>query len=98
MKTRETGYKDYGFEQGEEKKLKEYCKNSGFSDHELLLNAAIETNPAIASDLYYTIVSGLSYESIDKVRYVPISKGDFYGYQRKCLYIFRDFLRIYGKW
>lgn len=97
LRTREKGYKDYGFEDGEEQHIKEYCRRDDFSDHDLLLKSAISANPCIANDLYYSVVKGLSYEAIDRMRSIPISKADFYGYRRKCLAIFRNWLLFYGK-
>lgn len=98
MKTREKGYTDYGFDCGEEKKLKEYCKNSEFREFDTLLQSAISSNPAIAGDLFYSLLNGLSYDSLEKIKYIPYSKGDFYAYQRRCLSVFRNFLLLYGKW
>lgn len=98
MRKREMGYQEYGFNPGEEKLLKEYCRKSDFSDHNLLLQSAISSNPAIAADLYYSLVTGLSFDKISNFRYIPIPKVDFYGYQRHCLWIFKDLLRLYGKW
>lgn len=98
IRTREMGYDDYGLGPGEDKRLKKYCTSPDFDDHMLLLNSALGANKYLASDLYYSIAKGLSYEDMDRTCYIPISKGDFYGYQRKTLYIFRDMLRLYGKW
>lgn len=97
MRTREKGYKDYGFAEGEEQKVKQYCRGGDFLEHDLLLQSAISANPYIASDLYYSVVKGVSYESIDRIKHIPMSKADFYGYQRKCLAIFRNWLLLYGK-
>lgn len=98
MKLREKSYRDYGFEPGEEKKLKEYCRGPNFSDHKTLIDSAISSNPYIASDLYYSIAGGVSYDDLCKIKHVPIPKVDFYGYQRRCLSIFRNFLLLYEKW
>ena len=98
MKTREKGYKDYGFDQGEEKRLKSYCCRTDFGEHKFLIDSAIASNPVIAADLYFSITGGVSYDDLTKIKYVPISKPDFYGYQRRCLAIFRNFLLMSGKW
>lgn len=98
MRTREKTYKEYGFEQEEGKRLREYCKKEGFCDHDTLLNAAIYSNPSIAGDLFYSLLNGLSYDNLTKIKYIPYSRADFYGYQRLCLSIFRNFLLLYGKW
>ena len=64
MKTRETSYEDYGFDINEAKRLKEYCRSPNFSDHKTLMDSAISANPCIASDLYYSIASGVSYDDL----------------------------------
>lgn len=97
VRTREKGYIDYGFESGEEKKIMNYCSDGHFSEHDILLQAAVSANPCIASDLYYSIVNGVSYEAIEKIKQIPLSKSDFYGYRRKCLGIFKKHSLLYGK-
>ena len=98
MKTRETFYKDYGFEENEDKKLKAYCRSPNFSEQILLHHCALSSNPSLADDLYYSIINKLSYEELSKIKYIPSPKSDFYGYQRKCLRNFRDLLILHGKW
>ena len=98
MKTRETSYADYGFDINEAKRLKEYCRRSEFADHKLLMDSAISANACIAVDLYFSIAGGVSYEDLIKIKYIPLPKSDFYGYQRKCLDIFRRLLLLSGKW
>lgn len=89
---------DYGFDMNEAKRLKEYCRNADFNDHKTLMDSAISSNPSIAADLYYSIVGGVSYDDLSKIKYIPLPKSDFYGYQRRCLATFRNFLLMYGKW
>ena len=98
IRTRRKGYEYYGFEPGEDKRLKKYCSSAEFDEHILLLQAAIEAHKEIAPDLFYSIAKGMSYEDVDRLNYIPITKGDFYGHQRNTLYIFRDMLRMIGKW
>lgn len=98
MRKREMGYQEYGFYPEEEKRLKEYCQKSDFSDHDTLLQAALSANPSIAADLYYSLVTGLSFDKLSNYRYIPIPKVDFYGYQRNCLWIFKDLMILYRKW
>ena len=90
MKTREKGYKDYGFDSDEAKKLKAFCRRPDFAEHKLLIDSAVSANPAIASDLYYSLVNGISYDSLLKIKFIPLPQVDFYGYQRKCISIFRN--------
>lgn len=98
MKTREKGYRDYGFEKDDEKLIKEFCKSNAFTEHDILLQASISANPYIAADLFYSLINGISYDNLSKIKYIPLPKSDFYGYQRKCLSIFRNLLMLLGKW
>lgn len=90
MKTREKGYMDYGFNADEAKKLKEYCRSAQFTEHNMLMQSALSSNQSIASELYYSIARGISYDELTKIKHIPLSKTDFYGYQRKCLAIFKE--------
>lgn len=98
MRVRETSYRDYGFDEGEEKRLKAYCRKKDFSDNKLLLDASEHANPDISDDLYYSIVANVSYDDLCKIKYIPLPKVDFYGYQRKCLRMFRNLLMFNRKW
>lgn len=98
MKTRQMGYADYGFDEKEDKKLKAYCTRPEFEDQILLFHACLEANRYISAVLYFSIANGVSYEDLDRIKYVPISKGDFYGWQRKAMSLFRDMLIMNGKW
>lgn len=98
MRTREKGYADYGFSPGEEKQLKEWCRKPDFSEEFLLLESAKMANKNIFNDIYFSIVKGLSYEKMDEKVYQNIGKGDFYGYQRKTLAIFREALIECGRY
>ncbi len=92
MRTREHGYSHYGFRDGEARELKKWCKSPDFKQNELLMKSAKESNEVISNSIYLSIVKGLSYERIDGMDYIYIGKGDFYGYQRKALAIFRKAL------
>ena len=92
MRKREMSYQEYGFSPGEETDLKHYCRSPDFTDHDTLIQAAISANPSIAADLYYSLVKGLSFDRLNDVRYIPISKVDFYAYQRACLAEFKQML------
>lgn len=101
MRTRYKGYKDYGFDEGgeqkESKRIMEYCRAPGFVYRRELLESAERANEALADDIFYSIMKGLSYDSIVVNSDIPYSKADFYAYRRKCLFLFRDMLRLYGK-
>ena len=90
IKTREKKYTDYGFSMEEAKRLKEYCSSARFTEHKLLMECAIASNPSIAPELCFSIVRGISYDELLKIKHIPLPKADFYGYQRKCLAIFKE--------
>lgn len=100
MRTRHKSYSDYGFKEGEAKQLKLHCRSPGLSEHDkfLLHQASIQSNPSISELVYKSIVCKLSYEDLQDEDYVPIAKADFYGYQRLCLYWFRQFLMFEQRW
>lgn len=79
-------------------KLKEYCRSAEFKYNSKLLQFAIWANPQIAPDIYYAIVRGASYEKLTRAKYIPMLKEDFYGYYRKTLADFRDWLVKSGLW
>lgn len=99
MKTRKMKCSDYGISRTEMTRLKKYCKNyTDDESDELLKDAARAANASIANRLYDSIRNGKSYEKLDRESYMPISKVDFYGYRRKCLYTFKNLLLFCGKW
>lgn len=97
MRTRNAGYKNYGMSKEEANSLMEFCQSPQFCEHELLIKCAEESYQDIAPDLYYSLARGISYDDITKIRYIPLSRSDFYGYRRKCLDVFRRYLVFTGK-
>lgn len=92
IKTREKGYRDYGFEPGEEKRLIRYCRSNEFDRNQELLIYSISANETLANDIYYSIVNDISFEDLTKIKYIPASKNDFYAYRRKTLANMRNWL------
>lgn len=92
MRIREKGYKDYGFEEGEEKKLIQYCRRREFDRSQELLISAISANADLANDIYYSIVNDLSFDDLSKIKYISANKNDFYAYRRKALANMRNWL------
>lgn len=95
MKTRNKGYREYGFENTEEaKRVIKYCRSPDFQFGQELISAAVSANKTIAYDLAYSIVNNLSYRDIAKIKYIPIGEVDFYAYRRKCVANMLDWLRM----
>ena len=89
VRVRESSYSDYGFNPGEERQLQEFCRRPDFAEDALLLECAKKVNPIIGGDLYFSLIRGLSWEQRDKRTMQQYGKGDFYGYRRKALGLFR---------
>ena len=98
MRTRNMKYDDYGFSVGEERRLKAFCQEPGFPEGFLLLESAVKANANISNDLYYSITSGVSYDKLANIKYILISRPDFYGYQRKTLAILKEALIEVGRY
>ena len=62
MRTREATYADYGFKEGEDRQLKQYCLDLELPDKLLLLQCAHECNPMIEDDLFYSISKGVAFQ------------------------------------
>ena len=90
MKRRETYYSDYGLSAEKVKELKNSCKKLSEDESIMLLMCAMVSNKEITPAIYYSLVYGVSYEAIVSIMDIPISKTDFYAYQRYCLSIFND--------
>lgn len=95
MKIRE---ENYGISKEEADSLRKYCQKANIDDQMKLLQYSFDSNPDISSDIYYSLVNGLSYDKMMKARYIPINRYDFYAYQRKCMSMFRQYLVSVGKW
>lgn len=85
MKTRNKSYKDYGFEDGEEKQLINFCKSPDFNAHFKLYVACRYAYEDLSEELLYSLRRGVSYDALEKAKHIPISKTDFYAYRRKAL-------------
>lgn len=96
MRMRDKSYRDYGFKHGEEKYIKYLAREPNYEQRLLLHDSAYEANLAIAEDIIFSIVNGVSYDEIMKIHYIPATRIDFYGYCRKTLALFRDKIIEYG--
>ena len=96
MRLRDKTYRDYGFRHGEEKYIKQLAMQPGYEQRLLLYDSAYEANNALADDVIYSIISGVSYDEIIKIKYIPATRADFYGYCRATLALFREKIREYG--
>lgn len=98
MRTRLMTIQDHGLTKEEVENIKEYCKSRSFADHHLLMQSAQEANVQICAEIYASLVLGVSFEKIDSLRYIPISKTDFYAYRKKTIAIFKGHMIKLGIW
>lgn len=97
MKTRYKGYKDYGFTDGEEKRLMQWVRSVGFKHNHALWTSCRTANPAITDDLYYSLVRNVSYDDLERASIdQTYAKNDFYAYRRKAMGIFREKMKRRG--
>ena len=80
MQTRLKGYADYGLTDKRVKEIMEYCRTS--ADREVIELAAEKANPSIAAYLVESVRERMSYDKLYKKYFIPLCRGDFYGYRR----------------
>ena len=98
MLTRGATYEDYGFSEEESKKFNEICRKLEMRDKILLLQCAAEVYPNIADELYCCIVIGMSYDKMNKKKFVALNRKDFYAYRKKTLAMFRTALKACNRY
>lgn len=86
MGVREKGYHDYGLNEHDVELLKKLCKDKSL--YALVKSAAQNANFDISNEITCSLVSGLSYRTLECRKYIPISEVDFYAYRRKALWLF----------
>ena len=91
---------EYGFEEGEDRQLKQYCLNLELPDKLLLLQCAHECNPMIEDDLFYSISKGVAFQILARKGIDQNYKchADVYGYKRKTLALFKSALQACGRY
>ena len=94
MSIRETYFKDYGISADDVKKIVDYCKDATGYDQQLILQAAQEVYPAIASYLFFNLTTGVGY---DRMGNIPMQRKDFQGYRRKTIETYNRYMILNGK-
>lgn len=106
MRTREKPFSYiwyYTFPDDEEK-VKERCLKGDPEDMKTLREAIRSAAPGIENEIYDSLTKTdergrrIGYVELSKKDYIPVTKADFYGYQRKALAEFYRILRLLGRW
>lgn len=98
MRTRRKYYKDYGLTNEDVLDIKKRVLTMDEEDRNVLWNAAVYTNPCIAKELFASLEKNMTYRELADKDYIPYNYEDFYGYQRKCLVMFRNLLILCGRY
>ena len=97
MNTRDMTYGDYGMDKEDLRKVLDMCQESDITGvQELIYQSAVAANPQIHEALYMSLAFDMSYERVNGIRYVPISKNSFYAYRRRAIANLYDLMRLYG--
>lgn len=94
MTVRETYMKDYLITDRRKKELVQFCRNADSEELVMILHAAIQSNPGLASKLFITLTEGCGYDKINTFSSVPAKKTDYQAYLRKALKILDDMLLL----
>ena len=100
IRTRYMNLSDYGVFQGDDKKLKIYCRNLKTAEERLFLfQCSINAAPGLEIAVYESLTTGDGYRTLERRgRKIPAKEDDFYAYRRKAMAEFYDWLRLTGRW
>lgn len=91
MKTRETSYEDYQISPQEKDVLLKKCRYGDKKTELQLFLAAQESCEEIAAELFLSLRRNVSFERLEMAgATISYNKGDFYGYRRKALFLFKE--------
>lgn len=97
MRTRDKGYGDYDITEEEKNQILSFCRKSGKEDREIIFFALKELPPYIMPYIYISLIDGKSFEKLDALYNIALSKSDFYGYRRKGIEALKRYMLICGK-
>lgn len=93
MQIRLARYEDYKMSEAEAREILEICRAPAFAYRELVVSAAIKSNPYIADSLVKSICDRRSWT---KQMDICIAENSFYGYRRKALAILKPQFEALG--
>ena len=99
MRTREKPFNHiwYSTWKEDEPKVRALCRTAAGYDLDLLHHAIASAAPGIEQPIKDSLTTGIGYVELSKKEYIPVTKADFYAYQRKALAEFYRMLRLLGR-
>lgn len=97
MKLRKATLIDYGVPPDDIPALQSHLRNLSESDKYNLLQVSIKYAPGIESQIYDSIVNSVGYRTMEKIRTVPATENDFYGYKRKVMAEYYHLAKLIGR-
>ena len=91
MRIREMGWKDYNLTSKRVHDLKEYCRDG--NNISMVVRAAAFANLPLSGAIVKSLTTGIGYVELSKREYIPITKVDFYAYQRRAVAILDVLIR-----
>lgn len=100
MRTREKKLIDYeSFFPEEEERLRRRCITAEGYDRDLLFQICQCVAPGLGNYIFASLtIKRNGYDTQMRKVYIPATKADFYGYQRKVLDEFYRMLKLLGRW
>lgn len=97
MNLRKATLTDYGVPPDDIPALQSHLRNLNESDKYNLLQVSIKYAPGIESQIYDSIVNSIGYRTMEKIRTVPATENDFYGYKRKVMAEYYHLAKLIGR-
>ena len=81
----------------EARRIERYLGNATPDERQELLKITTSLDSVVGHDVYYSIVTGISYELLSNVNGVLTSKRNFYMLKDKSIEMFSDYLESQNK-
>lgn len=89
-RTRYKYMRDYKIDSDTEKKILDFCRTAKGEEQEDVLAACVEANQYIAHYIFLNLITGVGYDRMSRIYFIPVQKVDFQGYRRLALKKLRD--------
>lgn len=97
MNLRKATLTDYGVPPDDIPALQSHFRHLDENDKYNLLQVSIKYAPGIEIQIYDSIVNGIGYRTMEKIRTVPATENDFYGYKRKVMAEYYHLAKLIGR-